>query len=218
VPRDSAARHPAIVHSRFVGSAPAAAHLPEPVGIEIAFAGRSNVGKSSLLNALMGRRNLARTSSTPGCTRQIAFFEVRARDDSVLRFADLPGYGYAKRSKAERLSWGALVESYLVARPTLATVVALVDARRGVESDDLDLLELAAAPAAVPRRPVATVLVATKLDKLPRSQRKPALERIREQAGLAPLGFSIRQPDTHAALWQTLRESVGLGPTLTRSQ
>jgi GTP-binding protein len=185
-------------------------HFPEPIGIEIAFAGRSNVGKSSLLNALLGRRNLARTSSTPGCTRQIAFFHVRSSDGSLLHFVDLPGYGYAKRSKSERLAWGKLVESYLGTRPTLAAVVALVDVRRGVEADDLDLLRLVEAPAAVSRRPVRALLVATKLDKVARAGRKLALRRIEQQAGRQVLGFSVKLPDTHAELWATLRRQVGL--------
>jgi GTP-binding protein len=210
MPSSRVNRLPRVVDASFVVSAPAPAHFPEPVGIEIAFAGRSNVGKSSLLNALLGRRNLARTSSTPGCTRQIAFFQVRSSDGSVLHFVDLPGYGYAKRSQSERLAWGRLVESYLATRPTLAAVVALVDVRRGVQEDDLGLLRLVAAPAAVSRRPVPALLVATKLDKVARAGRKPALRRIEQQSGRRVLGFSVKLAGTHAELWATLRREVGL--------
>src|SRR5215475_3229804 len=131
-----------IVDARFVASVPAARLLPPPTGVEIAFAGRSNVGKSTLLNALLERKGLARTSSTPGCTRELVVFEAVAADGAVLTFVDLPGYGYAKRSKAERASWAGLVEDYLLGRPSLAAVVVLLDVRRGMESDDADLLEL----------------------------------------------------------------------------
>src|SRR5882672_5114902 len=141
-----------IVEARFVASVPQARLLPPPTGVEVAFAGRSNVGKSTLLNALLERKGLARTSSTPGCTRELVVFEAKATDGALLTFVDLPGYGYAKRSKAERFAWGGLVEDYLLARPTLVAVVVLVDIRRGVEPDDRDLLELIASPARVSRR------------------------------------------------------------------
>jgi GTP-binding protein len=213
VARSTSSRVPRIVEANFVGSSPKPEHLPDPVGVEIAFCGRSNVGKSSLLNALMLRRNLARTSNTPGCTRQIAFFQARASDGTVVRLVDLPGYGYARRSKSERISWGNLVEEYLLARPTLAAVVALVDVRRGVEADDEDLLNLVTAPARVSRPPLGVLLVATKLDKLPRSAHTPALQRIRRQSQRPTLGFSVKDPDTHDRLWQELRRTIGFTTT-----
>src|SRR5215471_12430708 len=98
-----------IADARFVASVPAARLLPPPTGVEVAFAGRSNVGKSTLLNAVLERKGLARTSSTPGCTRELVVFEATAVDGAVLTFVDLPGYGYAKRSKAERFAWGDLI-------------------------------------------------------------------------------------------------------------
>ncbi len=123
-------------------------NLPAPVQLEVAFAGRSNVGKSTLLNGLMNRKGLARTSNTPGCTRTINFFSVTTRDGLTLKFVDLPGYGYARRSKGERDAWADLIEGYLLERPTLRVVVILVDARRGVEEEEADLLELLASPRA----------------------------------------------------------------------
>src|SRR5579872_1051573 len=125
-----------VVEAKFVAGAVDAASLPPPTLIEIAFAGRSNVGKSSLLNATMQRRGLARTSRTPGCTRQLNVFEVRCADGLALRFVDLPGYGWARRSKAERSQWQEMIEGYLQARASLRAVVLLVDVRRGVEEEE----------------------------------------------------------------------------------
>ena len=92
--------------------------LPAPTFAEVAFAGRSNVGKSSLINMLVQRKSLVRTSSTPGCTRQVNLFEIHAKDGTALHLADLPGYGFAKRSKQERSEWAKLIEGYLRERAT----------------------------------------------------------------------------------------------------
>ena len=184
--------------------------LPPPVGAEIAFAGRSNVGKSSLINALVARRNLARTSGTPGCTRQIVCFQARFGDGAVLTLADLPGYGYAKRSKSERSDWASLIDHYLLGRPTLRLVVMLVDVRRGLEEEEQSLLQMMAEPPRCSRPEVGTLLVATKIDQLPLSQQKLALERLRKESKLPVFGFSKEQPALVPQLWGRLRRSLGL--------
>ena len=115
----------------------------------MAFAGRSNVGKSSLLNAMMQRKGLARTSSTPGCTRQLNVFEVRCADGLTLRFVDLPGYGWAQRSKAERAQWQGMIEGYLQRRAGPARGRLLVDVRRGVEDEERQLVDFLRGPRAV---------------------------------------------------------------------
>lgn len=201
---------PRVLDARFVAGATRFEQLPPPRNIEVAFAGRSNVGKSSLMNALLQRRNLVRTSSTPGCTRQISLFDVKTRQGAELTWVDLPGYGYAKRSHSERSSWGELIDRYLLERPSLALVLALVDSRRGVEDDDRGLFELLSKPAQVSRRPLEVVAVATKLDKVPASGRKPALERLRKQLPVPWYGFSTEIADTQAVLWRALLRRLEL--------
>jgi GTP-binding protein len=146
-----------MVHAaRFAAAAAEPARLPRLGLPEVAFAGRSNVGKSSLLNRLVGRRSLARVSKTPGRTQQINFFVV----DEQLALVDLPGYGFARVSVTLRDEWKALVEHYLTRRRSLRAVVLIVDLRRGVEADDAQLLAFLTAHG------VPAVLVATKADKL----------------------------------------------------
>jgi GTP-binding protein len=123
---------------------------------EVAFAGRSNVGKSSLINALTARKTLARVSNTPGRTREINFFRLGGR----LMLADLPGYGYARVSKADSARWTELIFSYLRGRPNLRRVVFLIDSRRGPLANDLEVMEL------LDRAAVSYQLVLTKADKL----------------------------------------------------
>jgi GTP-binding protein len=167
---------------------------------EIAFAGRSNVGKSSIINGLCVRRGLALVSGTPGKTRLLNFFRIVPRDGPELRFVDLPGYGYAKVGKAERAAFQALVEPYVRQRPTLRAVVALCDPRREPGEEEHDLLEWLGAAG----RPA--VVVATKVDKLTRHELKPTLERLRAALGLAraPLPFSAPTREGRDQVWAQL--------------
>jgi len=177
---------------------------------EVAFAGRSNVGKSSLINSLVQRKGLVRTSNTPGCTRQINFFDVKARDDARLVMVDLPGYGFAKRSKTERSHWADLIENYLQKRPTLRVLVVLADARRGLEEEERELLAFVAA-----RRisPLAVIVVATKFDKVPKSKAVSTLAQLRRDAGVHAIGFSIVDKSGWEELWVAVRKGLGFAAT-----
>src|SRR5882724_8762845 len=128
-----------IVDARFERGVVKLDQLLPPALAAVAFAGRSNVGKSSLLSVLMGRKGLVRTGRLPGTTRQINVFSARGSDGLELLLVDLPGYGYAKRAKHERATWGPLIEGYLSNRVALRAVVLLVDIRRGVEQEEKEL-------------------------------------------------------------------------------
>jgi len=192
--------------ARFVASATDLDRLPPPVVAEVAFAGRSNVGKSSLINSLVQRKKLVRTSGTPGATRGVNIFRVdlRVREeggecrDAEVDFVDLPGYGFAKRSKAERRSWGPLIEGFLSGRPGLRAVVVIIDSRRGLEDDDVELLAYLEAIG----RPA--ILVATKTDKLPKAKRKLAVQAVGEPVRIRALGFSAETGDGREKLLRRL--------------
>lgn len=202
-----------VVHAEFVAGAVDTAGLPPPTRVEVAFAGRSNVGKSSLLNAMMQRKGLARTSSTPGCTRQLNVFDVRCADGLEVGFVDLPGYGWAKRSKVEKSQWQTMIEGYLMRRAGLRAVVLLVDSRRGVEEEDGQLVDFLRQPRQVSEpKPLEVILVATKIDKFSSSARKPALEALKKHAGARPLGFSVETGDGREELWARIRYAVLGGP------
>ena len=168
---------------------------------EIAFAGRSNVGKSSLLNTLMGRRNLVRTSSTPGCTRQVNVFDVTLHGGKQFRFADLPGFGYARRSKTEREHWGRLMDDYFRVRDGLRLVVILVDIRRGPRQLEHDLVEFLCD---VRSTPIPHLWVATKIDKLSRSASKLAVDQMAKQVAAPVIGFSAATGQGRQALWRSI--------------
>jgi GTP-binding protein len=190
-----------VLDAEFVAGATGLAQLPAPTFAEVAFAGRSNVGKSSLINSLVRRKKLVRTSGAPGCTRAINIFRVRLRTDEEeahLDLVDLPGYGYAQRSKAERLSWGPLIEGFLRERPGLRGSVVIVDIRRGVQDDDVQLLDF------LDSIEVTPILVATKLDKLPASKRKPAVAALQREISRPVIAYSSVTGDGWEALWERL--------------
>ena len=147
---------------QFIWASPSIATLPPRDGLEIAFAGRSNVGKSSLINALTGRNALARTSHTPGRTQELIFFEVPGKKD--LRLVDMPGYGYAKAPKAQVASWTELIHKFLLGRASLARVYVLIDARHGLKDVDLEIL------GTLDRSAVSYQIVLTKADQVKASE------------------------------------------------
>ncbi len=149
----------------FVWGATSAQQLPPEALSEIAFVGRSNAGKSSLINALTGRKALARVSQTPGATRQINFFNLAGR----LMLVDLPGYGFAKRSKSESEAWQEMIFAYLRSRARLRRVALLIDARRGVLDSDRQVMAL------LDRAAVSYALVLTKADELKPADHAKAL-------------------------------------------
>jgi GTP-binding protein len=157
--------------ARFLAGASTATALPLDTLPEIAFAGRSNVGKSSLVNALTGRRTLARTSNTPGRTRQINFFDLDAR----LMLVDLPGYGYAEASKIEVRRWTALLRRYLQTRATLRRVCLLIDSRHGIKDVDYPLVLM------LDDAGVSYQIVLTKTDKLGAGELALIAERTRAE-------------------------------------
>jgi GTP-binding protein len=202
-----------ILEAELVASAPNAELLP-PSGLpEIAFLGRSNVGKSSLLNALARRRKLARTSSTPGKTRELVLFRIRT-DRGELGFVDLPGYGWAKVSRQERRSWQKLAEDYLQRRKELRLAILLQDLRRDWSEDESLLLRWLA------ERDVPGRVVLTKIDKLKAMKRKERGRSLVRQIGEGfgkPISTSSQKGDGLDLVWRICLEhafprSAGDGP------
>jgi len=194
-----------VLEARFLTTAVEEAGWPAGDIPEIAFVGRSNVGKSSMINALTGRRKLVRVSGTPGRTRTLNFFEVeleRDRARRTVRLADLPGYGFAKVSKEERSGWERMITTYLRQRLPLRGVVAIVDAEVGATEDDVRTLAYLTAAG---RR---VLVAATKLDRLGKSHRKPRLAATAERLSVprdTVVGFSATEklgvPEVWEALW-----------------
>lgn len=164
------ARHLFAQECTFVRGVARLPDLPDPVLPEIAFAGRSNVGKSSLLNALTGRKTLARTSNTPGRTRELNFFNLAGR----LMLVDLPGYGYARASKSDIARWNETLRAYLRGRPNLQRLCLLIDARHGLKDGDAEMMEMLDAAAVVYR------VVLTKMDKVKLADREATIEAVAE--------------------------------------
>jgi len=180
--------------------------LPPPKGLEVAFAGRSNVGKSSLINALTGRNALARTSHTPGRTQELIFFEK----DGALRLVDMPGYGYAAAPKEKIAAWTGLIHTYLRERRNLGRVYVLIDARHGIKDADLPGLDLLGAAA------VSHQIVLTKTDELKKSDLAERIEETKVAIARRPAAFpdiavtSSREgagiPELRAAIVRLLAE------------
>ena len=162
----------------FLKSAPELRHLPDPVVPEVAFAGRSNVGKSSLLNALTGRNSLARTSVTPGRTQELNFFEVG--DPLLFRLVDMPGYGFAKAPKDVVRKWRYLVNDFLRGRQVLKRALVLIDSRHGIKEVDREILDMLD-DAAVSYR-----IVLTKADKIKATELVAVRERTEAEARKRP--------------------------------
>lgn len=162
------------IDAKFLQTAVKPEQYPDTLIPEIAFVGRSNVGKSSLINCLTNRTKLARTSSTPGKTATINFYDIAGQ----YRLVDLPGYGYAQVSKSELERWSKMIETYLSNRYNLVQVIQLVDARHKPTQDDITMINWIRSFNFTP------VVVATKLDKLKKSQIEPNLTRIYEDLGL----------------------------------
>jgi len=180
----------------FVGSFPDVAKLPKRRLQEIAFAGRSNVGKSSMINSLLTRKNLARTSGTPGKTRQLNYILI----NDAFYFVDLPGYGFAKVPRAERERWARLIDRYIENNPYLRLLVSIIDIRHGPTETDLELLRW------ITHFQIETVVVATKADKLNRAQLQKAEARITAAIETmpvhGPIFFSAQSGLGKPQVWQ----------------
>ncbi|MCX5744049.1 MAG: ribosome biogenesis GTP-binding protein YihA/YsxC [Proteobacteria bacterium] len=185
--------------ARFVTSAAKASDFPPPTHPEIAVVGRSNVGKSSLINALVGTDGLARTSRTPGRTRLLNWFEIESKHPFYL--VDLPGYGYADVAAKVRHSWRPMIETYLESRTVLAGVLLLVDIRRGVQEEELDFVPW------LESKGTPIVVALTKADKLSKNKRYPEIKRVRAELGITrdPYAVSTITDDSGIPeLWKAL--------------
>ena len=189
------------IHSaEFLLSASTTRQFPAATLPEIAFAGRSNVGKSTLINSLLNRKKLVKTSATPGKTQLINFFKI----NDQFYFVDLPGYGYAKVPQSVRRKWQNLVEAYLSERETLRNVVLIIDCRHNPTVQDRQLLEWLE----YYQRP--SLIVASKIDKLKRGQVQKHLQKIKHDLSIesVPLGHSSMQYGRREEIWKKLVPSI----------
>ena len=181
--------------------------LPENEHLEVAFAGKSNVGKSSLINALMNRKSLARTSAQPGKTQTINFYNI----NDEMYFVDLPGYGYAKVSASEKEKWGKMIERYLHKSKQLKAVFLLIDIRHEPSANDKDMYEWIVYQGYEP------IIIATKLDKIKRSQVQKQVKILREGLKLVPgtkiIPFSAETKQGRDEIWEIIDSFVVEEPT-----
>jgi GTP-binding protein len=198
-----------LIDAQFVITAVELKGLPTGHAAEVAFVGRSNVGKSSMINTLTGRKKLVRVSNTPGRTRTLNFFDVELERDGVrhkVRLADLPGYGFAKASKTERSQWEKMITSYLENRHRLEIVVSIIDAEVGPTPDDLLTLDY------LQQKGRRILVVATKIDRLPKARRKPRLQALAQELSLpreAVLAFSSTDKLGVDEVWDALLGVIG---------
>jgi len=187
------------VRAHFLTSAAQPSEFPPPSLPEVAVVGRSNVGKSSLINTLVGQDGLARTSRTPGRTRLVNWFVI----DDRFHLVDLPGYGYAQVNQSMRESWRPLIESYLTGRSSLAGVLLLIDIRRGVQDEELDFIPWLA------ERNMPVVVALTKADKLAKNKRMLEIGRAKQALSVKkdPLTVSVLSNEGIEPLWRAI---VGL--------
>lgn len=191
-----------ILSAEFVTSAVKADQYPELRHPEIAFAGRSNVGKSSLINVLVNRKRLVKTSSTPGRTQLVNFFDI----NEAMTFVDLPGYGYAKAPKRVVREWGPMVERYLAERRSLKGALLLIDIRRSPREDEFNLVEWFRAHG-IPFR-----VVLTKADKFSNNKRQGNVARVAKELGMKSselIPFSALSRSGREDVWQAITELVG---------
>jgi GTP-binding protein len=190
-----------ILSAEFVKSASKPSEYPKGGLPELAIAGKSNVGKSSLINALVKRKNLAKISSTPGRTQLINFFQINGN----LSLVDLPGYGYAKVPLHIRQTWKPMVESYLQTREDIRLVILIIDARRGASAEDLNLLDW------LDSHRIPSLIVLTKTDKLSQIERAQQKKNLSENPRLASrpfLFFSAVSAEGKDELWKIIRQHV----------
>ncbi len=197
-----------VLDAVFVTTATQVHQYPRELMPEVAFVGRSNVGKSSMINSLAHRKKLVRVSNTPGRTRTLNFFDVtlaRKGSKQVVRLCDLPGYGFAKVAKTERHSWKEMIGTYLKERQQLKVVVSIIDAEVGPTEDDVQMINFLSELS--PR----IFVVATKLDRLAKAQQKPQLQKIQRELELpdgALMGFSAVAGTNRDAVWDALIAAV----------
>lgn len=203
-----------LIEAAFVTTAVEPKGYPTDHLAEVAFVGRSNVGKSSMINALTARRKLVRVSNTPGRTRTLNFFDIlleRGKARHKVRLADLPGYGFAKASKVDKANWETMITTYLAKRHRLEAVVSIIDAEVGPTPDDFQTLDY------LQEAKRRVLVVATKIDRIPKAKRKPRILALSKELSLpleAVLPFSATEKLGIDEVWEALLTSFGAATRL----